>query len=204
MIPYVKESDSLTAAILSASKDGWNVETFHDSRRAGQNKSREALLNRAYIDDSIKFIRYLDDDDLLLPHMAQVAEVFKDLSVEVVYTNAVIAMPSGTKHELTYTGNPFDDTMQVHPWIWVARKETLKRVKDVYGTVWDYDRPYREGGYLWLKFIHLGIKMRYLPVPAYQYNKSFDPMRISQHPGFIDASRDLFEELKSHHTQTQA
>ena len=79
------------------------------------------LLNRAYISEDIKYIRYLDDDDLLLPHQAQIAKVFEEHpEVDIIYTNYNMSMPSGVVHPVSHIGNPIDDLMNLHPWSWVA------------------------------------------------------------------------------------
>ena len=204
LIPSIRDSATLANAVTSAEQDGWKTEVCFDPRRFGASKTREALLNRSFVNPEIQFLRYLDDDDLLLPHREAIQQAFdSDPSVELIYTDAIMNMPSGVQHRLSHTGDPYEDVLQVHPWSWVIRTSAARRIKDTFAYFWDYDRPYREGSYVWLKLLQGRVKMRYLPVLGYQYNKSFNPSCISQHPEFVQATKALVEELKNRPAQTQ-
>jgi hypothetical protein len=175
--------DTLSTAVDSAEKDGWKVETIQDKTYSGVCKMREALLNRAFADKDIKYIRYLDDDDIILPHRSKVEAVFdSNPDVHIIYTDYVMNLPSDNKVSIKYSGNPVEDCIPIHPWSWIARVEALHRVKDVYGYLWDYTVN-REGGHTWFNFLQLGANILHVPIEAYQYNRSFDPHCISQQQG---------------------
>ena len=183
LIPYHR-LDKVQIAIDSARSDGWHVETMKDKEFHGACKIREALLNRTFIDKNIKFIRYLDDDDILLPHQDKILEVFNNNpNVHIIYMDYIAILPSGTVHHIKYTGNPIEDCFAIHPWAWIARVEALHRIKDVYGYLWDYNAG-REGGHTWFNFLQLGANILHVPIEAYQYNKSFDDC-ISQQQGSL-------------------
>ena len=106
LIPYYR-LDKVQVAINSAVKDGWQVEAMQDKEFHGVCKIREALLNRTFVDKDIKFIRYLDDDDILLPHRKKVLEIFNaNPKVDIVYMNYLAIMPNKTKHNIKFSGNP--------------------------------------------------------------------------------------------------
>jgi hypothetical protein len=198
LIPSIRDSKA------SAEADGWRTDILVDDRDWGPSRIRESLLNRVFADPSIKFLRYLDDDDLLLPHQEIVQQFFEsNPTVDLVYTDAVMNMPSGVQHRLTYSGDPYEDLMLVHPWSWIIRTNVARRIKDTFGYFWDYNRNYREGSYLWLRLLQGRVKMHYLPTLGYQYNKSFNPNCISQHPGFSMATKALLEDLRKHPAQTR-
>ena len=91
-----------------------------DRDRVGQNKIREALLNRAFASSDIKYIRYLDDDDTLLPHLEQVKAAFEsDPSIDVIYTHHEVALPDGRLLNSQYSGYEREDLLLIHPWSWI-------------------------------------------------------------------------------------
>jgi hypothetical protein len=181
---------------MSAEADGWYVESKEDTQFHGVCKIREALLNDAFVNPETKFIRYLDDDDILLPHRDKIKEVFDaNPDVHIIYMDYIMTTPSGITHNIKYSGNPIEDCLQIHPWSWVARVEALHRVKDVYGYLWDHT-VHREGGNTWLSFLQLNAKILHVPIEAYQYNKSFDPRCVSQQDGSLSTYR-LERELKN-------
>jgi len=201
LIPYTRP-DVVQTSIDAAKADGYTVLTYQDVNLNGANKSREVLLNRAFADESITHIRYADDDDILLPHLEVINEAFSsDPSLDVIYCDANMVMPSGIVHPLKYSGNPLNDTMNVHPWVWIAKKRILADIKRVYGYLWDYDRPCREGGYAWIKLLQSGCNIKHLEVIAYQYNKSFSPDCISQHPEFAKETKRLARILEEYTQQ---
>ena len=184
LIPYHR-TDKIQTAIDSAESDGWFVESYHDKNLAGVCKIRELLMSRAFVNKDTQFIRYLDDDDVLLPHREELIKAFyNNPTVDIIYCDYLMNMPSGAQHHIKYTGNPSDDCLPIHPWAWIARVEALHKVKDVYGYLWDYTTP-REGGHTWINFLQLGARIMHLPIEAYQYNKSFDPYCISQQQGSL-------------------
>ena len=196
LVPYTRPK-TLQVAVDSARLDGWDVLTMQDRNRDGVNKIREALLARAFADETIEFIRYLDDDDRLLPHLGQVKKVFEENpKVDIVYLDAVLNMPSGIQHDVNYSGDPLEDAMRVHPWSWVARVSALRDIKRIWGHLWDYSHPCREGNYCWLKFLKSNLVFQHLPIQGYFYNKSFDPVCISQHPSFGVETRKLEQNLQ--------
>lgn len=197
LITATKPSSLLDAAIDSCKKDSWLYDIYIDSAFNGPHKSREALLNKTYSDSKIQYIRYLDYDDTLLPHQYEMERIFSQFpDTDIIYTNAIMKMPSGISHIINYTGDPATDILAIHPWSWVAKKEALERIKTIYGYVWNYDVTYREGGYLWLKFIEAGLNIKYVPISAYQYNKTFNSSCISQQPGFSIATKEFIQVLK--------
>ena len=196
LIPYYR-LNTVQKAITSALDDGWYVESMMDSKQDGVHKIREALLNRAFVSPETKFVRYLDDDDVLLPHKAKIKDIFNtNPNIDIVYTDYILKTPLGFTHHPKQSGDIIKDCMTIHPWSWVARIEVLHKIKDIYGFVWDYNRPCREGGYTWLKFLSLHFSMLYVPIEAYQYNKSSDPSCISNHPEFATETIKLEQELK--------
>ena len=191
LIPYYR-LDKVQIAIDSARSDGWHVETMQDKEFHGACKTREALLNRTFIDKNIKFIRYLDDDDILLPHKDKILEVFNNNpKIDIIYTNYIMKTPAGAQHHIKYSGDPIKDCFNIHPWSWIARIEALHRVKDVYGYLWNYEEPYLDGPYCWSSFLLLNLKIMHVSTETCQYNKSFDPNCISQHPNFGNPSLKL-------------
>jgi hypothetical protein len=194
LIPYTRR-DKVPDAIKSANDDNWYVEILADSNQDGVHKIRETLLNRALASPDIKFIRYLDDDDILLPHREAIKEVFnKNPEIDIVYTNYIIKTPYAT-HYPKYSGNSLEDAILIHPWSWIAKADALRRVKNYCGYLWDYDRICREGGNTWLKFIEINLNIYHLDIKAYQYNKSFDPNCISNHPQFGIETQKLEERI---------
>lgn len=188
LIPYHR-TDTINDAIMSAKSDGWYVEIKEDKQFHGVCKMREALLNDAFVNPETKFIRYLDDDDILLPHRDKIKEVFDtNPNVQIVYMDYVMKMPSGNELHIKYTGNPIEDCIPIHPWSWVARVEALHRVTDVYGYLWDYTVP-REGGNTWFNFLQLNANILHVPIEAYQYNKNFDQRCESQQSGLLGLTR---------------
>ena len=184
LIPYHR-LNTVSKAIESATKDGWIVETMQDKEFHGVCKMREALLNRAFINKEVKFIRYLDDDDILLPHREKIEEIFNSHpEVHIIYTDYIAKLPSGTIHHLKFTGNPKEDCIAIHPWSWIARTEVLHKVKDVYGYLWNYNVG-REGGHTWFNFLQLGANILHVPIEAIQYNKSFESDCISNSQGSL-------------------
>ena len=75
LIPITRE-ESAKQAILSAEQDGWKVRTINDLNREGANTIRERLLDLA-LSEKATLIRYLDDDDLLLPHLKEIKIIFQ-------------------------------------------------------------------------------------------------------------------------------
>jgi glycosyltransferase involved in cell wall biosynthesis len=184
LVPFYR-LDTVSKAIDSAINDGWKVETMEDKNYYGVCKMREALLNRAFVNKDIKFVRYLDDDDVLLPHLDLIKSVFdSNPDIDLIYTDYVVNTSVKKQHHITFLGDPLKDCISVHPWSWIARVEALHKIKDIYGNLWNYEKPCREGTYCWINFLKAKLKMLYVPVKAYQYNISFGPNCISQHPYF--------------------
>ena len=196
LIPSTRDLATVTFADDSACADGWEVMILADVNGHGVHKMRESLLARAMARPATQFIRYLDDDDTLLPHLEAVREAFEDPKVGIVYTDAVLKLPSGDTHEIRYTGDPRGDLMDIHPWSWVARASVLADIKRIFGYVWNYERQYREGGYCWLQFLMANLNIKHIPVLGYQYHKSFDPSCISQQPEFSREAKNLQRELE--------
>jgi hypothetical protein len=199
LIPFTR--NCVSNAVKSADDDGWKTLAL-SGKEWGVHKTREALLNRAFADPEVKFIRYLDDDDILLPHLAEVKTAFKNPEIDLVYLDYRLNLPSKNQISVSYKGDPLQDCMQIHPWSWVARKEVLFEVKRIYGWLWDYDRPCREGGFTWLKFLNSSLRMQHLSMEAYQWNKSFSPNCISQHPAFREESDRLYAKIQEVYTQS--
>lgn len=196
LIPYHRE-DKIQNAIQSAEQDGWIVETIKDRDRVGQSKMREALLNRAFADPKIKYIRYLDDDDTLLPHLEHVSEVFNRYPLlDVIYTNYEILLPDGRLLNSKYSGYPNEDLLMIHPWSWIAKKESLRKIKNIDCQLWNYSYLCSEGGYCWLQFIQHHLNIRFEPVNAYHYNKSYDSDCVSAHPYFERERQKLISKFQ--------
>ena len=197
LIPYYR-LNKVQNAIKSATDDGWIVESMEDKEFHGVNKIREALLNRAFINKDIEYIRYLDDDDLLLPHLNLIKPIFEaNPDIDLIYTSYIMNTPMGARHHITFSGDPLNDCISVHPWSWIARVEALHKVKDIYGYLWNYEKPCREGTYCWINFINTGLKMMYVPIETYEWNKSLDPNCISNHPYFGRETQNVMRIIKN-------
>jgi hypothetical protein len=123
LIPAVQDSPALRRAQASCLSDGWDVFTHFDPTRRGEQAAREAAFDTWALFDPVQFIRYLDDDDLLLPHRQQVQEVFRaDPTVDVVYLDYLTRVPGEADRTTGFTGVAAEAIMTVHPWVWVARK----------------------------------------------------------------------------------
>ena len=197
LVPTIDNtSESFKLAISSITSDGWNVEYLVDVDRNGPGCTKNILSNNAIKDTDVEFIRFADDD-ILLPHRLNVLEAFtNNPEIDVVCLNYDMKLPSGTIHHIECSGDPIQDTMIVGPWNWVIRKSALCKIIDTYGNVWN-NFNYREGGYLWLRFIRLGLKIHYLGISSYRYTKSFSMNNRSNHPEFYLAGDALLEEVKS-------
>jgi hypothetical protein len=128
------------------------------------NKTRTSLLQQALCRDDCTHIRFLDDDDTLLPH-----NEFINDKADIFYFNFIIN--SGIKLEINYTGVPYYDgkIIGVHPWVWVAKKDFLIKMMSVYNNdVW---AEHCEGSYFWLKMLKLKPKIKHIPVCVYVWNK---------------------------------
>ena len=160
-------------AVASARNDGWEPIVLEDVERRGAVTSRNTLLD--LVDpEGPTLIRYMDDDDELLPHRQVVIDAFKmDQSLDIVYTdNVVSSMRSPGAYVMNHLwGDPVRDLLRVNPWTWVARLDTLTRMQKRNGFVWDPADSCMEGLTCWLRFLEAGLVIRHLPVEAYRYNR---------------------------------
>ena len=148
-------------AIKSAESDGWKVITLEDKNKEGASVTREKLLNIA-LKENVDIIRYLDDDDTLLPHLKNIDFGDEDIIYTDNYCNDYLNKLSG---------NPKVDILKISPWSWIAKASSLKKIKDLQGYVWDKSILHVEGYWCWYGFLKYNLKFKYLPITAYQYNK---------------------------------
>jgi hypothetical protein len=193
LIPFTR-LHTVQTAIDSAENNKWNVITLHDKDLKGMNVSREQLLNTAFTTEA-KLIRYLDDDDILLPHLEQVQNIFEQYkSIDIVYTNFII-----NTDLIKLTGDPKKDAENTAPWMWIAKKETLEQVQRHYGYVWDQRKQCRTGGWCWYNFLKAKLSFKHLSISSYQWNKNSQTNHTSNHPNFDKESKLLHEALAKLH-----
>lgn len=163
LIPTTRPGLALRAA-NSAVSDGWDVITEHDLLRSGPCATRNSLFATA-INEGYDLIRYADDDDIVLPHLAQVLPLF-EAGADLVYTDFIRVDPNGYRHYQRFPPDP-KDVLRWPPdcWGWVATADALKRA----GHHWP-DAGMVEGYFVFLSLFRAGLKMRYAPVPAYEYH----------------------------------
>lgn len=183
LIPTTR-TDFLAEAVQSAVRDGWIPVVLADPHRRGPSQTREALLENLEGDS---LIRYCDDDDIVLTHQDSIQKVFEsDPSLDVIYMGHLMKsrLKPNVFYSQSYSGDPLRDLMGIHPWSWVARLSSLRKVQKLQGYVWNPEFPCREGGFCWLGFLSCALKIRYLDIAAYQYNgKVFDNC-VSNHSDF--------------------
>lgn len=160
-------------AVASAVADGWDPIILQDTEHVGAAVMRERLL--ATLDPGVPtLVRHLDDDDALLPHRRQVIEAFEaDPRLDLVYTDNLISSIRcpGTYLPNKLWGDPYRDRLRVNPWTWVARLDSLLRIKQRYRFLWDPADLELEGLTCWLRFLESGLVVRHLAVEAYRYNR---------------------------------
>lgn len=164
LIPTTRPGLALRAA-NSALADGWDVITEPDLSRTGPCATRNRLFSRA-MDEGYELIRYADDDDIVLPHLAQVIPLF-EAGADLVYADFIRVDHNGYRHYQRFSPNP-QDVLKWPPdcWGWIATADALKRA----GHHWPEDVRVVEGYFVFLSLFSAGLKMRYAPVPAYEYH----------------------------------
>lgn len=175
LIPITRE-ESAKQAILSAEQDGWKVRTINDLNREGANTIRERLLDLA-LSEKATLIRYLDDDDLLLPHLKEIKIIFQNNpELDIIYTNYSIY-----KEQFKLTGNLLIDTIQIAPWSWIARASSVAQIKK---PIWDKTKICRQGGWCWLNFLNSNLKIQHYPINAYNWQRHLFKDCIINNPNY--------------------
>ena len=192
LIPITRSSIS-NVAIRSAESDGWKVYYLEDLKKEGPNIIRERLLDIA-LKDNVDYIRYLDDDDILLPHKDQIQ--FNDN--DCIYMRHITFDIHRNTYELAEnSGDPLKDAYNIPPWGWVATASALSKIRQRLGYVWNPNQVCcREGGWCWLNFLKSNIKIQYQPIEHYQFSQYEDSKRLSQNPYRIIYCNQLKSELK--------
>jgi len=184
LIPTINRP-SLINSKVSALHDGWKVITQNGYNNV--NIAREILFEKA-INSNADIIRYCDDDDLILPHKQ---EILSEISnCDIIYTNILICNKNITKG-FKLTGNPYKDKYNIFPVSWIARTESLLKIKEKFDYLWNPEIQCREGGWIWYNFLQSNLKIKHLAIYSYLYNQSDNGLH--KHPDFEKQSKLLHE-----------
>jgi hypothetical protein len=167
LIPSIRP-DKLPTAVESAKSDGWDVLVAEDKNREGVCILRNRLLQQA-LQEGYDLIRYLDDDDILLPHLATVTHLFERGS-DVVYTDYRLLHNGVSKFKAMFA-NPSRAVCQVPPDCcgWIATANALRKVsQQLGGDLWP-PYPLTEGYHVFLELFKAGLKIEHSPVQAFEY-----------------------------------
>lgn len=163
LIPVTRPSIA-NNAIKSAESDGWSVITLEDKEKNGPHIIREKLLNIA-LKEKASIIRYMDDDDILLPHLQKLNFENND----IIYIDHKIVNNKNSEI-IILSGNPECDALSIHPWSWIAKANSLNKIKELNSYLWNPQKPHREGGWCWFNFLQANLKIKHLRTIAYQWN----------------------------------
>jgi hypothetical protein len=174
LIPCTRP-DKINKAVKSAEQDGWNTIVIEDFDHNGMNVTREKLLDKAFNLNS-SYIRFLDDDDILLPHLNEIKSNFQD--IDIIYTNYFI-----NDKQISLSGHSFNDTLSMVSCNWIAKTETLERLRQQVGFINNPKILCRSGGWVWYLFLLHQLKIKHIRINSHIYNKT-NSNCVSSHPDF--------------------
>lgn len=165
LIPATRP-ETIAAAEASAKADGWEVLVKWDREHRGVSATRNALFEQAR-DEGFEVVRYVDDDDVVLPHREQAIAALQG-ETDLVYHD-FIEVREGTQTPI-YTPRKPAGAIFSPPdaWGWAAKVDALERVRKANGQLWP-EVPIFEGYYLFLELARQGLQMKHIPVMAYEY-----------------------------------
>ena len=183
-------------AIEAIENDGWKVLYEIDNKRTGTNGAsaiRNKLLSQIINDAT--YIRFADDDDLMLPNRELAIEtLIKNPDIDIVYFDYLLT-ENDTDRVVKFTGDLQKDAiMTIPPWGWVARASSLKRV----GEIFNPKLLAVEGGYAFFRLIKAGMKFKHIPHVAYNWRRGNTSSSLSRH---IEVEREwikLKENIKTY------
>ena len=186
LIPVTRK-DLAQTAVEHAEADGWTVFQEHDSERIGVNPMRNALLKTA-LDAGADYIRWADDDDIIMPHREAAVAALQD--TDVAYFDFYYSR-YGQTAPYRFSGDIKSDAMDLPaPWAFVARADALRRFTDC-NPLWDLASVYGHGGEAFFKMMQSGLRIRHVPVFAYDWRYAICFPHITQGP-----RRDQNEEMR--------
>jgi hypothetical protein len=152
---------------LSILADGWDLIIEPDSEREGVNKTRNKLFEKA-INAGAEFIRFADDDDIVLPHRQIALNELTNPNIDVVYFDYLYDN-KGQVNRYEFSGDLLQDaSYSPPPWTFVVKTKSLNGK-----CPFDQRLPaVREGGYAFFEMIKMGLKFKHMPFPAYHWIKS--------------------------------
>lgn len=158
---------TLPRAVKSARDDGWHVLVIEDTEREGVCLTRNRLLQQAF-DAGYDIVRYLDDDDIILPHLERILPFFEAGS-DVVYTDYRLLKDGISKPKVMFA-NPATcvTSLPVDCCGWIATTESLRKVETIYDQLWP-PFPLTEGYHVFLQMFKTGLRIDYCPVKAFEY-----------------------------------
>jgi hypothetical protein len=147
--------------------DGWRVLNMMDQLRIGPQAMRNILLTKA-IKAGALYVRFVDDDDRLLPHRELAEKALE--TADVVYFNHEHIW-NGQRTPFKFSGDPRADLIHSPaPWCWVARCDVLAKLHEEQ-PLWDTTWAIYHGGPTWIRFLKAGLKIVHIPVPAYEWHR---------------------------------
>ena len=118
-------------------------------------------------------------------------EILSEISnCDIIYTNILICNKNITKG-FKLTGNPYKDKYNIFPVSWIARTESLLKIKEKFDYLWNPEIQCREGGWIWYNFLQSNLKIKHLAIYSYLYNQSDNGLH--KHPDFEKQSKLLHE-----------
>lgn len=176
-------------------RDGWGFLYEIDYLKQGPNKIRNSLLNKAIILGAT-YVRFSDDDDLIMPHRERVCEVLSNPDIDVVYLDFIF--DKNNKQCINpFTGDLYNDVMRCPgPWSFVAKVEALNQFNAVGNELFDPTLPCINGGFAFLKMIKAGLRFKYVPIIAYHWRREFDNNSVNKHPMADKLTKEVRKELE--------
>lgn len=172
LIPCTRPND-VDKAIQSAIKFGWDPIILEDINKEGPSSTRNKLFDIA-VDRNYDIVRYCDDDDLIIGIYPD------DKNIElnsINYFNWISRKNPNVIHKLSFA-NSYSSLLRSHPWTWIASTENLLNIKNQFGSLWNETYKCQEGGYLWLQFIKLKLKLKHIDIKGYEWFESNNGMHL--------------------------
>ena len=163
----VTRIDSFNPAAQSIFNDDWTLSYEIDRDRVGANIIRNKLLSQAIDAD---YIRFADDDDLVLPHREIAIKELEDC--DVVYFDYIL-----NNSKCNFTGSLMTDAfISPAPWAFVAKATALRCITELF----DPNLPTCQGGYAFFNMIKHGLKIKHIKHYAYHWLRRDDG--VNSHP----------------------
>jgi hypothetical protein len=153
----ITRGDTFNPSSITA--DGWEILSEVDTDRKGANVTRASLLQKA-LAQGTDYIRFADDDDIMLPNSAVAIKELTDCDV-VYFDYQVNGVP------FQFSGDIVTDLMHgIGPWAFVANAKSLVGID-----LFDPSLPCIQGEYALLAMLKAGLKIKHVPIQAYNWLK---------------------------------